>query len=87
VLCTIAYLTGKARLRADTLAGEVRVLRGLLPICAFCKKIRTKDNRWVAIETYISDRSEAQFTHGFCPECGRKHYGEYRQKGDERKPG
>ena len=54
---------------------EVRTLQGLLPICACCKRIR-KDGRppeelesWVAIESYIQDRTGAQFTHGICPKC------------------
>jgi hypothetical protein len=55
---------------------EIRVLRGLLPVCAFCKKIRTEDQRWQPIESYITERSEASFTHTFCPECGKAHYGE-----------
>lgn len=51
---------------------ETRVLEGLLPICAQCKKIRDKQGRWHRMEEYISDHSEAQFSHGYCPECARK---------------
>ena len=51
-------------------------LEGLLPICAFCKSIRNKAGKWEPIETYISERSEAEFTHGFCPTCGKTHYPE-----------
>jgi hypothetical protein len=54
---------------------EVKVLRGLLPICSFCKKIRTKDNTWVPVEEYLLEHSEADFSHGFCPDCMRDHYG------------
>jgi PAS domain S-box-containing protein len=50
------------------LAG-LKVLRGLLPICASCKKIRGDDGGWVQLETYISRHSEADFTHGLCPSC------------------
>ena len=56
---------------------EIRVIRGLLPVCGFCKKIRTENDTWQPMETYIAERSEASFTHTFCPECGRQHYGEY----------
>jgi hypothetical protein len=49
--------------------GELRVLRGLLPICAKCKKIRNEDDHWESLERYISHRSEAQFTHSLCPAC------------------
>jgi phosphoserine phosphatase RsbU/P len=44
-------------------------LEGLLPICPQCKKIHSSDDHWEQVETYISKRSEAQFSHGICPEC------------------
>ena len=59
----------------QSLLKEVRVLRGLLPICSFCKRIRKQDNNWEPLEDYISEHSEAEFTHGFCPECAKEHYG------------
>ncbi len=49
-------------------------LGGLLPICLNCKNIRDESNSWVRIEDYIADRSEADFTHGMCPDCMRKLY-------------
>jgi hypothetical protein len=52
----------------------IRTLEGLLPMCGFCKRIRTPEG-WERVETYILDHSEAQITHTFCPECGRIHYG------------
>lgn len=55
---------------------EVKQLSGLLPICASCKKIRDDKGYWNQIETYISAHSEAQFTHGICPECAKKLYPE-----------
>jgi len=53
---------------------NIKVLRGLLPICASCKRIRDDTGYWKQLEDYISDRSEAQFTHGICSECSRKLY-------------
>ena len=53
---------------------HVQRLEGLLPICAFCKSIRTEAGVWEPLEAYISTRSEAQFSHGLCPPCGRRHY-------------
>jgi hypothetical protein len=53
---------------------ELRVLQGLLPICSFCKRIRDGGGQWRQLETYITERSAAQFSHTFCPECGRRHY-------------
>lgn len=52
--------------------GKVKMLSGLLPICASCKKIRDDQGRWLQVETYVRDRSEAEFTHGICPECSHK---------------
>lgn len=48
---------------------EVESLRGLLPICSYCKKIRNDKDYWEQIESYISNHSGAKFTHGICPDC------------------
>lgn len=53
------------------LAG-VNQLQGLLPICSYCKKIRDDKNYWQQVEGYISAHSEAQFSHGICPDCYEK---------------
>jgi hypothetical protein len=55
---------------------EILVLEGMLPICLFCKRIRDDSGKWRQLESYITQRSEAKFTHTFCPECGRVHYGD-----------
>jgi hypothetical protein len=55
---------------------EVKALGGLLPICANCKKIRDDGGYWHQLEAYISTHSEAEFSHGTCPECARKLYPE-----------
>jgi len=55
---------------------EVKTLSGLLPICANCKKIRDDHGYWNRIEAYIQARSEAQFTHGICPDCAQQIYPE-----------
>jgi len=49
--------------------GSVRQLQGLLPICSYCKRIRTDGNYWQRVEEYISAHSDAQFSHGICPGC------------------
>ena len=56
--------------------GEIKQLSGLLPICASCKKIRDDKGYWKQIEAYISENSEAKFSHGICPECAAKLYPE-----------
>jgi len=53
---------------------RVKQLSGLLPICASCKKVRDDKGYWTQIEAYIRDHSEAEFTHGICPECMKKLY-------------
>lgn len=57
---------------------NVKILGGLLPICSHCKKIRDDKGYWERIESYISSRSGAQFTHGICPECVASLYPELR---------
>jgi sensor domain CHASE-containing protein len=49
--------------------GQVRRLSGLLPICAWCRKVRKDDGYWQQVESYVSERSEARFSHGICPDC------------------
>jgi len=51
---------------------EVKVLQGILPICANCKRIRTEDGTWDAVESYVRERTDAEFSHGICPDCARK---------------
>ena len=57
-----------------SLERRVKVLEGLVPICAFCKNIRNEAGEWERLEKYISRRSEAEFSHGICPSCSEKHY-------------
>jgi hypothetical protein len=49
--------------------GQVRTLHGLIPICAWCKKIRNDAGYWQQLEAYISEHTEADFSHGMCPDC------------------
>ena len=55
----------------DALA-QVKTLRGLIPICATCKKIRDDRGLWRQIESYIQEHSDADFSHGICPDCAKK---------------
>ncbi|MCI5140033.1 MAG: hypothetical protein D3922_16865, partial [Candidatus Electrothrix sp. AR1] len=60
---------------------KVKVLSGFLPICASCKKIRDDKGYWNQIESYIREHSEADFSHGICPDCAAKLYPElYEEK-------
>ena len=56
---------------------NVKTLRGLIPICASCKKIRDEKGAWNMLEEYISARSDVLFSHGLCSDCLRKHYPDY----------
>ncbi len=56
---------------------HVKRLSGLLPICSSCKKIRDDKGYWKQIEDYIKDHSEAEFSHGICPECINRLYPEF----------
>ncbi|MCD4707483.1 MAG: tetratricopeptide repeat protein [Candidatus Sabulitectum sp.] len=69
-------LSSKNTQLRDALA-HVKKLQGMLPICAHCKKVRDDDGYWQQIESYISTHSDAQFTHGICPECLVKLFGKH----------
>ena len=58
---------------------EVKTLKGIVPICSFCKKIRDDKGFWTQVEDYIRKHSEADFSHGLCPDCAEKHYPEFLQ--------
>ena len=53
---------------------EINTLRGILPVCSFCKKIRDDTGRWEPVDVYIRSHSQADISHGLCPECAAKHY-------------
>jgi hypothetical protein len=73
-LTVIVAIAARAS-QALRLKRQVRALSGLLPICAFCKRIRIAEGRWQQIESYVASHSEADFTHTYCPDCTTKHYG------------
>jgi CheY-like chemotaxis protein len=53
---------------------QIKTLEGIVPICMYCKKIRNDQNYWQQVETYISQHSKAEFTHGLCPDCLEKYF-------------
>jgi PAS domain S-box-containing protein len=69
-------------LRRKTQETEIKTLRGLLPICAHCKKIRDDQGYWQQIESYVTQHSDADFTHGICPTCFETHYPELTRRAD-----
>lgn len=64
---------------------QIKTLRGLIPICASCKKIRDDKGYWNILESYIQEHSEAEFSHGICPDCMEKLYGAGSKKGSHSK--
>lgn len=64
---------------------HIKTLQGILPICSFCKKIRNDKGYWDQVEAYVGKHSQAQFSHGVCPECMKIHYPEY-DEADEDDP-
>ena len=53
---------------------EIKTLRGILPLCSFCKKIRDDKGYWEQVDVYIHKHSQADISHGICPECAKEHY-------------
>jgi PAS domain S-box-containing protein len=62
---------------------KVKTLSGLLPICASCKKIRDDGGYWTQVEVYLRNHSDAEFSHGICPECMQKLYPDYVQRDEQ----
>ena len=62
---------------------EIKTLSGLIPICCSCKNVRNDYGYWEQVETYVKERSAAEFTHGICPECVKKMYPDLKNPGDE----
>lgn len=71
------HILGEKNKRFSDYLSEIKTLRGILPICANCKKIRDDKGYWNQIESYISAHSEAEFSHGICPECAKELYSEF----------
>ena len=59
---------------------KAKRLSGIIPICAACKKIRDEKNKWIQLEVYIRDNSEADFSHGICPECRDEYFSKYKEQ-------
>lgn len=71
----------KIEMEKETLRKQVeysltKMLSGFIPICAGCKKIRDEKGTWDQLEAYISKHTDAEFSHGICPECNKKYYGD-----------
>jgi hypothetical protein len=81
VFATHRVLKAEARLmdernKLQTALDEIKTLRGIIPICSYCKQIQDDKGLWKQMEVYIRSHSEADFSHGICPKCLRKHFPE-----------
>ncbi|HKR11756.1 MAG TPA: hypothetical protein VJT15_06850 [Pyrinomonadaceae bacterium] len=77
MLVSYALLIAYIAKQKKGLEREINILEGILPICSFCKKIRDELSIWQPMESYITARSEASFSHSLCPECKERHYGDF----------
>lgn len=76
VLVGIAFLVS----RTASLTREVKVLKDILPICSYCKKIRDTDGSWKQMDDYVSEHTTTKFSHGLCEECANRLYPNYFKK-------
>lgn len=65
---------------------EIKTLQGIIPICASCKRIRNDKGYWTQVEEYLHEHTEADFTHGICPECRDKFFEEYKRNKELNNP-
>lgn len=64
----------EARAALERTIAELRVLRGILPICSHCRKVRDEAGGWADLESYVRRHSDTDFSHGLCPQCAHQHY-------------
>lgn len=76
----------EAKAALEQSLAEVKTLQGLLPICAWCRKVRDDEGLWTQIEHYITEHSEARFTHGLCPSCAKEQLEAFERAKAQRKP-
>lgn len=73
-------LLEEQNIKLEAALAQVKMLEGIIPICSYCKKIRDDKNSWHQLEEYISNHSEALFSHGICPECYAKEVGDIKKR-------
>lgn len=83
--CTCVIFTIRRWRRLQRVLANLKTLRGLLPLCASCKKIRDEKGFWNQLEAYILNHSDAEITHGICPDCAKKLYGNILEEGKDSK--
>ena len=66
--------------KVTQLSDEVKTLRGILPICSYCKKVRNDKGYWDRVDVYVKQHTEAVFSHSICPECYKERFSDLRGK-------
>ena len=66
----------RLRQRLEQALAEIKTLEGMLPICSYCRRLRTETGEWEQMEVYLGHRTDARFTHGICPDCTHEHFPE-----------
>ena len=79
------HILGEEKKQLSDYINEIKTLRGFIPICMHCKKMRDDENYWQSIEEYFQAHSEIEFSHGICPDCAEKYYSEYFTRDEEKK--
>lgn len=74
IVLVISFILSKTQFQKNEAQSQIKVLSGLLPICATCRKIRDDNGYWEKLESYISNHSNIDFSHGICPDCLKKYY-------------
>lgn len=91
VATAMGILIGRSRAALERTIAELRVLRGILPICSHCRKVRDEAGGWADLESYVRRNSDTDFSHGLCPQCAHQHYpdlfGDLARPAPERPPG
>lgn len=72
----VSLLAALVIILSHLLLQRIKHLEGILPICSFCKRIRS-GGEWISIDSYIRDHSDAKLSHSVCPQCAAEHYGEF----------
>ncbi len=73
-------LVKEQRDQLESALNRIKQLEGIIPICSYCKKIRDKENSWLQLEAYISQHSDAVFSHGMCPDCFEEQVKQFKEK-------
>lgn len=82
VLVAAAITMGRLRTLHDVLLSRIEVLVGVLPICSYCKSVRSQNGKWEPLEEFIATHTTAKCSHGICEQCATTHYSEFVQKSD-----